>query len=393
MELLEFKNKILKLCGIQNVEEIGNILLNVVLSHDVDFFEQYNEITDNTKDWLQALWQYYNSDRTGLKQDYTPKSLSKLVAVLGGKSDNLYDCCGGSGSLTKAFIRQNGTEEVFVEELDERVIPFLLFNLCLENVNGTVVNGDTLSREQKMIYRLKQSEKYSAVDIVDVAEAWADVAISNPPFNIKWEPPLPLDNDTRFPVVPPASNANYAFVFNCLAKAKEKAVLILPNGVTSESTEQEVRQYLVENDLVEAVMIMPDKMFESTGISTCVLMLNKHKKHKNEVLFIDNRKNCETEERQQNGQFGGASHEGRTYKKSFHILTDENIAKSQLQLTSGKAKTGFVPSKQIKKYLKTIISSPLQDLSLLKLRRISTETFKKSPTTLIIFYGCKTLAS
>lgn len=329
MELLEFKGRILELCNSKEVQEIGDVLMSVVLNHDINFFEKYESIIDDTKDWLQALWQYYEADRAEKKQDYTPKSLCKLVASLAGKADTVYDCCGGSGALTKAFIDMHGTKNVLVEELDERVIPFLLFNLCLHNVSGYVVNGNVLSKEKIKCFQLVADDKYSKCQITDsnYTENIADVSISNPPYNIKWVPPTPLENDIRFPVVPPASNANYAFVLNCLARAKKKAVLILPNGITSERTEYDCRKYLVDNDLIETVIIMPDKMFEVTSISTCILVLNKSKKHKGEILFIDSRKNCIVEEREQNGQFGGASHTNRTYKKAYNVLSAENMQK------------------------------------------------------------------
>ena len=327
MELLEFKGKIFELCDVKSVGEIGNVLLKVVLNNDVKFFDKYNSIIDNSKDWLQALWQYYEADRTEKKQDYTPKSLCKLVAEFAEKSDTVYDCCGGSGALTKACIETHGTKNIIVEELDENVIPFLLFNLCLHNVNGYVINGNVLTKETNKIYKLTSNDKYSECEeTTDKIEIKADVSISNPPYNIKWEPPLPLENDLRFPVVPPKSNANYAFVLNCLART-EKAVLILPCSVLDGRLERECREYLVDNDLVETVVLAPDKMFEVTSISTCVIVLNKNKKHKGEICFIDSRKNCIIEEREQNGQFGGASHTNRTYKKAYNVLSDNNIHK------------------------------------------------------------------
>lgn len=280
MELLEFKGKILELCKVNEIKHIGDVLMSVVLNNDVNFFAQYESIVDDTKDWLQALWQYYEADRTKKKQDYTPKSLCKLVASLAGKADTVYDCCGGSGALTKAFIDMHGTKNVLVEELDERVIPFLLFNLCLHNISGYVVNGNVLSKEKIKCFQLVADAKYSKCQITDSAytENIADVSISNPPYNIKWEPPTPIENDIRFPVIPPASNANYAFVLDCLAKAKDKAILILPNSVLSSKQEVEIRHYLIENDFVEAIVTMPDKMFECTDIATCIMVLNKNKK-------------------------------------------------------------------------------------------------------------------
>ena len=336
MELLEFKGRILELCKVKEIKDIGDVLMSVVLNHDIEFFEKYESIIDDAKDWLQALWQYYEADRTEKKQDYTPKSLCKLVSALAGNCKTAYDCCGGSGALTIQMLKDRDIENVYVEELDENVIPFLLFNLCLHNASGFVVNGNVLTKEKIKAYRLLKGKAYSEViqiqdlDILkDVENIPLDVSISNPPYNIKWNAPSELEalSDGRFPIIPPESNANYAFVLNCLARAKEKAVLILPNGIMSERTEYDCRQYLVDNDFIETIIIMPEKMFEVTSISTCVLVLNKNKKYKGEILFIDSRKNCIVEEREQNGQFGGASHTNRTYKKAYNVLSAENMQK------------------------------------------------------------------
>lgn len=344
MELLEFKHKMFELCGVSEISEIRDVLYNATFSQDVAIFDGYNSIIDDTKDWLQALWQYYEADRTEKKQDYTPKSLCRLVSALSGDCKSVYDCCGGSGALTIEMLKNGNIENVFIEELDERVIPFLLFSLCLRNASGYVVNGDVLSREQFKCYKLTKGEKYSRCEVVDHAEPTvADVSISNPPYNISWNAPSPMEAmlDGRFPVLPPASNANYAFVLNCLARAKEKAVLILPNGIMSERTEYECRKYLVDNDLIETVIIMPDKMFEVTSISTCILVLNKNKKHKGEICFIDSRKNCIVEEREQNGQFGGASHTNRTYKKAYNVLSAENMQRIFDAIESRENKSEF----------------------------------------------------
>lgn len=331
MELLEFKNKILSLCKVQEIKDIGEVLMRVVLNNETDFFDKYNEIIDDSKDWLQALWQYYEADREKKKQDYTPKSLCKLVSALAGECKTVYDCCGGSGALTIQMLKNHKIENIYVEELDENVIPFLLFNLCLHSASGVVINGNVLTKEKFKIYQLRKADKYSIVAEINEEninqDFMFDISISNPPYNIIWQPPTPLEMDTRFPVIPPASNANYAFVLNCLARAKEKVVMILPNGIMSERTEFDVRKYLVDNDLIETVIIMPEKMFEVTSISTCILVLNKDKLHKGEICFIDSRKNCVVEEREQNGQFGGASHTNRTYKKQYNVLKDDNINK------------------------------------------------------------------
>ena len=71
MELLEFKHKMFNLCGVSEISEIRDVLYNATLSQDVAIFDGYNSIIDDTKDWLQALWQYYEADRKEKKQDYT----------------------------------------------------------------------------------------------------------------------------------------------------------------------------------------------------------------------------------------------------------------------------------------------------------------------------------
>lgn len=333
MELLEFKNKIFKLCKVSDVKEIGEVLLNVVLQNNIDFFDEYNSVIDDCKDWLQALWQYYEADRQEKKQDYTPKSLCKLVSALAEDCKTVYDCCGGSGALTNEMLKNHRIENVYVEELDENVMPFLLFNLCLNNASGFVVNCNVLTKEKIRAYRLLNGKKYSEViEIPDLkvlsdAECQSvDVAISNPPYNIKWQPPMPLEMDNRFPVIPPASNANWAFALNCLSRA-DKAILILPNGITSQHTEIEVRKYLIDNDLIETVISLPKNMFECTNISTTIIVLNKNKKNKGKVTLVKSDENCITEVRTQNGQFGSKCHTNRTYEKAYNVLSDDNIQK------------------------------------------------------------------
>lgn len=329
LELLGFKNKILSLCKVSEVKDVKKVLMDVALNSEIDFFDKYNEIIDNSKDWLQALWQYYEADREKKKQDYTPKSLCKLVAALAGDCETVYDCCGGSGALTIEMLNDHKIKNVFIEELDENVLPILLFNLCLHNASGQVINGDVLTQKHIKCFELKSGEKYSTCKIVENVEySKCDVAISNPPYNIKWNSPNGFEalSDGRFPVVPPENNANYAFVLTCVARA-EKSILILPNGALTQDTEFEVRKYLIDNDLIETVISLPNNMFECTSIATCIMALNKNKKNKGKVTLIHSAENCITEEREQNGQFGGESHTNRIYKKKYNVLSDENIQK------------------------------------------------------------------
>ena len=155
--------------------------------------------------------------------------------------------------------------------------------------------------------------------------------ISNPPYNMKWSAPLFAQIQSRFVNygVPPDSNANYAFILTGLEQIDEKGAFLLPNGILSTDNKQEaeIRKKLIENNLIEAVLTLPDKMFESTTISTCILIINKHKKTA-KVEMVDMRQEYSEEQRDQNGQYGGASHERRTYHKSFKVLTDKGMDKA-----------------------------------------------------------------
>lgn len=155
--------------------------------------------------------------------------------------------------------------------------------------------------------------------------------ISNPPYNMKWEVPPFAQMQSRFCEydVPPKSNANFVFILSALDEIDEKAAFLLPNGILSTDTPQEaeIRKRLIENNLIEAVISLPDKMFESTSIATCVLVLSKNKKTM-QVEMVDMRQEYAEEQRNQNGQFGGAAHENRTYHKTVKVLTDEGMAKA-----------------------------------------------------------------
>lgn len=176
--------------------------------------------------------------------------------------------------------------------------------------------------------------------------------ISNPPYNMKWKHPFFAQSQTRFGIgVPPESNANYAFVLTALAK-QDKAVFLLPNGVLSTTNREEhaIKKSLVEKNYLEAVVTLPDKMFESTSIPTSLLIFNKKKRTSN-VLMADASTLAAEIVREQRGQVGGKSHTNRVYKKKVNILPDKAIDKIKELLDSPKDEPNIskiVPIKTIK---------------------------------------------
>lgn len=151
--------------------------------------------------------------------------------------------------------------------------------------------------------------------------------ISNPPFNLKWDVPPFAQMQRRFfdYGVPPKSNANYAFILTALEE-HDRCVFILPNSIAQSNLkeEQEIRKKLIEKNLIEAVIQLPDNMFESTDIGVCILILDKNKTTATTEI-VDAREKYDIVSREQKGQYGGKAHTNRTYKKSRKVLQDDVI--------------------------------------------------------------------
>lgn len=332
MELKELTSKVIELLNIESPEQIPDSLMGIVLNGKTEYFDRfYNLVEDLSIDWLQKIFQYYLADRKVKMQDYTPVSLARFVGKLLQTENerSVYDLCAGSGALTIQKWNLNNELKFVCYEYDKTVIPILLFNLAVRNIDAVVVNGDALQDEVFATYLVKKGDKYSSVKKAEnFKPEKTDSCISNPPYNMKWKiPPFaqlqPRFNDCE---LPPESNANYAFILTALDNCNEKVSMILPCGILSSEvvSEKRIRQYLIEKNLVESVILCPDKMFEATSIPTCLLTLNK-KKETTHIAFLDMRKTCDVEQREQNGQFGGASHENRTYKKSVNVFSDEQM--------------------------------------------------------------------
>ena len=127
--------------------------------------------------------------------------------------------------------------------------------------------------------------------------------MANPPFNLKGWFNDNLKNDARWADydVPPASNANYAWILHILSHLKALngvAGFLLANGALGDSDTVNIRQKLIENDKVEAIIILPRELFITTDISVTLWILNQNKKggeyhgrklrnREHEILFMD----------------------------------------------------------------------------------------------------------
>lgn len=142
--------------------------------------------------------------------------------------------------------------------------------------------------------------------------------------------------------IPPESNANMAFVLSALSRIEDRAVILLPNGVMASGNPKEsvIRQQIIDENLLLAVITLPGNMFESTSIPTCLLVLDKHKTTRR-ICMIDLSEACVDEVRDQRGQHGGASHTGRTYHKTIKVIPPDVMEKCVELLGSDKDEPGL----------------------------------------------------
>lgn len=122
----------------------------------------------------------------------------------------------------------------------------------------------------------------------------ADYILANPPFNVSDWGGEKLEQDARWKYgIPPAGNANYAWISHMLYHLAPTGVMgtVLANGSMSSNTggEGDIRRNLLEADLVECMVALPGQLFFNTQIPVCLWFLRKQKKRKGEVLFIDAR--------------------------------------------------------------------------------------------------------
>ena len=148
MELKELTDKTLELFCVTSPEQLGNALLDAC--SDQDKLRSFCNLIggDLNTDWMQKIYQYYLADRKGKKQDYTPASLAQFMGMLAGDSDRIVDMCAGSGALIIQKWSQNHDTEFTALEIDENVIPFLLFNMVLRNIRCRVYQMDALTGEE-----------------------------------------------------------------------------------------------------------------------------------------------------------------------------------------------------------------------------------------------------
>lgn len=244
------------------------------------------------RDILGQVYEYFlgmfaNAEGKRGGQFYTPASIVKtLVAVLSPHSGKVYDPCCGSGGMfvqSEKFIEAHGGKlgdvAIYGQEANPTTWRLAAMNLAIRGIDFNLGRepDDTFTKNQHPDLR-------------------ADFILANPPFNISdwWH--ASLTGDARWVYGdPPQGNANYAWLQHMLYHLKPtgRAGIVLANGSLSSTTNNEgvIRAAMVEADVVEVMIALPNQLFFNTTIPACLWFLVKEKnKRKGQVLFIDARK-------------------------------------------------------------------------------------------------------
>jgi type I restriction enzyme M protein len=232
------------------------------------------------------------ADSSGKKggEFYTPSEVVQLLVSLlkPHAGMRIYDPTAGSGGMlvqTRNYLAAHGENasnlSLAGQEMNLNTWAICKMNMFLHGVfSADIRKGDTLRNPQ----HLEQGQLMSF-----------DRVIANPPFSLKKWGKDECDNDGygRFPYgTPPKDAGDLAFVQHMIASVNDEGMagIVMPHGVLFRgSSEKAIRQGILEDDLLEAVVGLPSGLFYGTGIPACLLIINKKKsaERKNKVLFIN----------------------------------------------------------------------------------------------------------
>ena len=276
----------------------------------VDLFTNIKMVdTGSSRDILGRTYEYCLSkfaEQEGklAGEFYTPSCVVRtLVEVLQPYNGRVYDpCCGSGGMFVQSakFIENHSGNinnvAVYGQDSNPTTWKLAQMNLAIRGIEANLgsYNADTFFNDCHPTLR-------------------ADFIMANPPFNLSGWGADKLRDDVRWQYgMPPANNANFAWLQHMIyhLAPNGRIGMVLANGALSSQSggEGEIRQNIVNADLVECIVAMPTQLFYTTQIPVSLWFLSKNKKQKGKTLFIDARKL------------------GTMVTRKLRELTDEDIA-------------------------------------------------------------------
>jgi type I restriction enzyme M protein len=232
---------------------------------------------------------------------FTPRKVSEVVAKLAypKSGDRICDPACGSGSLLLRAGEEvgDGNFLLFGQESNGQTRSLARLNMLLHKQDGARIDWcDTLNSPT-----LIESDHLMRFDVV----------VANPPFSLDkwWDDDTSADPYKRFtPHMPPKSRGDYAFILHMLAVTRPtvgRMAVVAPHGVLFRSgAEGRIREKLIRDNLLDAVIGLPAQLFPTTGIPVCIMVFDKSREagglrsHERDILFIDASRDFEAGKKQ-----------------------------------------------------------------------------------------------
>lgn len=292
-------SKQLKGCFVEGTFTTRNLAPNDIKQ----IVDEVNKISHKAfgeeKDLIGRVYEYFLKEFAvnATKEEgefYTPHDVVQLIAAMIEPFDGtLYDpCCGSGGMFVQStdLIREKHGDisriNVYGQEKEAATYRLAKMNLALRGISHNL--GE--ESDSTFTHDLHKGLYFNYI-------------MANPPFNLKGWYDSNLKNDSRWAEysTPPVSNANYAWILHILSHLRALdgvAGFLLANGALGDSDTVEIRKKLIQNDKVEAIIILPRELFITTDISVTLWILNQNKKGGNyhgrtlrnrehEILFMD----------------------------------------------------------------------------------------------------------
>lgn len=290
----------------------------------LDTINDIDTLVDKEQDIIGRVYEYFLAkfaikEGKGKGEFYTPKSIVNLIAeMIEPYKGIIYDPACGSGGMfvqsVKFIENHHGNKKevsIYGQEYTNTTYKLAKMNLAIRGISANLGEkaANTFTDDQHK-------------------DLLADYIMANPPFNQgSWREDNELVDDPRWKgyEVPPKSNANYAWILNIVSKLSEDGVagFLLANGALSGGgDEYKIRKQLIENDMVEAIAILPRTMFYTTDISVTLWILNNNKK-KRTVELPDTTRHYRN--REDEILFLDLRQIGVPFEKKFIEFSDENI--------------------------------------------------------------------
>ena len=235
-----------------------------------------------SQDLLGRAYEYClkQSAINGQGEYYSPKCLVEILVHVTEPDDGciLYEPCAGSGGMivqSMKYIKSKGgqTMSIYAQESMPNTWRIAKQNMTIRGIKADFSDhpADTLLDDQHK-------------------EVKADIILANIPFNLVWDYEK-CENDERWIYGVPKGNANFAWIQHMLWHLKENGRIgvIMSNGagISHVWNDGIIRQGIIEDDLVEGIIAVPNRTFYSTTVSASIWILNKKKKRSGTTLFID----------------------------------------------------------------------------------------------------------